>query len=54
MRVRQQLERIRVERPKVVVDIWTERVVAVPVAMFGTLLNGYGPLVARLFHLRGS
>lgn len=33
-------------------DVWTERVGAVMVVMVGTLLNGYGPLIARLVHLR--
>ena len=35
-------------------DVWAERVVAVVVIVTGTLLNGYGPLVARLLGLRGT
>lgn len=40
------------ERPRVVRDVLAERVIAVAVVVLGTLLNGYGPLVARLFGLR--
>ncbi len=39
-------------RPQVVRDVWAERIVAVAVVVLGTLLNGYGPLVARVLHLR--
>ena len=35
-------------------DVWAERVIAVVVIVIGTLLNGYGPPVARLLGLRGT
>ena len=47
------VEQIRAERPRVVLDVLAERVIAVAVVVAGTLLNGYGPLVARMLHLRG-
>ncbi len=47
-------ERVAAERPRVVLDVLAERVIAVVVVILGTLLNGYGPLVARMLHLRGS
>ena len=44
----------RAERAaKVVPDLIAERVIAVAIVILGTLLNGYGPLIARLAHLRG-
>lgn len=45
---------LRRERPRVVLDVVAERVVAITVVILGTLLNGYGAFVARLLHLRGS
>lgn len=51
---RQHHERVAAERPKVTRDVWAERVVAVSVVILGTLLNGYGPLVARLLHMRAA
>ena len=45
-------DRVAAERPKVLRDVLAERVLAVGVVIIGTLLNGYGSLIARLFHLR--
>ncbi len=41
-------------RPEVTRDVWAERVIAVAVVIVGTLLNGYGTLIARLLGLRTS
>lgn len=35
-------------------DMIAERVVAVVVVVLGTLLNGYGSLIARVLHLRAT
>jgi hypothetical protein len=51
---REHRERVEAERPKVVRDVLAERVGAVVVVVVGTLLNGYGPLLPRLFQLRGA
>ncbi len=37
------------ELPEVTRDAWAERVIAVAVIAAGTILNGYGPLLVRLF-----
>ena len=47
-------DRVAAERPKVLRDVLAERVLAVGVVIIGTLLNGYGSVIARLFHLRGA
>ena len=39
-------------RPKIVQDIWAERIIAVVVIIVGTLLNGYGTPIARLMGMR--
>ncbi len=52
--LRKHHELLKVERPKVVRDVLNERVIAVVVIVVGTMLNGYGPLIARALHLRAA
>lgn len=49
---RKHQELVEKVRPQVTRDVWAERVVAVAVVILGTLLNGYGPLIARLLCLQ--
>lgn len=51
---REHQELVEKVRPQVTRDVWAERVVAVAIVILGTLLNGYGPLLARVLNLRGS